>query len=254
MAARNCTVASVPTRDIFVLTDANAWTEKRGEGGGEADSKELGAYGRGKLNEKDKLLLVFAEDNKFALLNLFFCTPKSGVSYTFQSANHNKGQACLDYILTKQADRRVIRCVNVRGPLLETPESDHNLVYAKVRIPHRSAPNRRKRDSTKENPKLADLRRLMTDLNLRFQVAKAMVGALPPTFDDTCISDIATDMADVMLSQRPNWYRALRAHSEHRIGARGLVWKLRCTQHGNRERKREGTYAQNPTTATFKRA
>ena len=100
-------------------------------------------------------------------------------------------------------------------------------MYAKVRIPRRSAPSRRKRDSTKETSKLADLRRLVTDPNLRFQVANAMVDALSPTLDGTCISDIATDMADVMLLQRPNWYRALSAHGEHRIGARGLVRKLR---------------------------
>ena len=102
MAARNCTVASVPAREyVFVFTDANARTGKRGVGGGEADSKVLGAYGRDKLNENGKLLLSFAEDNKLALLNTFFCTPKSGVSYTFQSANRSKGQARLDYILTK---------------------------------------------------------------------------------------------------------------------------------------------------------
>ena len=40
----------------------------------------------------------------------------------------------------------------------------------------------------------------MTDPNLRFQVANAMVDALPTIHDGTCISDIATDMADVMLS------------------------------------------------------
>ena len=102
MAALNWTVASVLAREyVFVLTDANARTGKRGEGGGEADSKVLGAYGRDKLNENGKLLLGFAEDNKLALLNTFFCTPKSGVSYTFQSANRSKGQARLDYILTK---------------------------------------------------------------------------------------------------------------------------------------------------------
>ena len=67
-------------------------TGKRGEGGGEADSKVLGAYGRDKLNENGKLLLGFAEDNKLALLNTFFCTPKSGASYPFQSANRSKGQ------------------------------------------------------------------------------------------------------------------------------------------------------------------
>ena len=73
-------------------------------------------------------------------------------------------------------------------------------MYAKVRIPRRSAPNRRKWDSTKETPKLADLRRLMTDPNLRCQVANAMCATLSPIPDGTCISDIATDMAHVMLS------------------------------------------------------
>ena len=97
MATLNCTVASVPAREyVFVLTDANARTEKRGEGGREADNKVFGVYGRNKLNENGKLLLGFAEDNKLALLNTFICTPKSGVSYTFQSANRSKGQACLD--------------------------------------------------------------------------------------------------------------------------------------------------------------
>ena len=58
MAALNCTVASVLAREyVFVLTDANARTGKRGEGGGETDSKVLGAYGRDKLNENVKLLL-----------------------------------------------------------------------------------------------------------------------------------------------------------------------------------------------------
>ena len=201
ITALNCTVASVPAREyVFVSTDANARTGKRGEGGGKANSKELGAYGRDKLNENGKLLLGFAEDNKLALLNIFFCTLKSGVSYTFQSANRSKGQARLDYILTKQADHRFIRCVYARRPPLEAPESDHNLVYTKVCVPRRSAPNRRRRDNTKETPKLSDLKRLMTDPNLRCQVANAMVDALPPIPDGTCIGDIATDMADVMLS------------------------------------------------------
>ena len=73
------------------------------------------------LNENDKLLLGLAEDNKLALLDTFSSTSKSGVSYTFQSANRSKGQARLDYILTKQADRRLIRCVNIRRPPLEAP-------------------------------------------------------------------------------------------------------------------------------------
>ena len=40
----------------------------------------------------------------------------------------------------------------------------------------------------------------MTDPDLRFQVTNAMVDALPSIPDGTCISDIATDMTDVMLS------------------------------------------------------
>ena len=77
MASFNCIVASVPAWEyVFVLTDANARTGKRGKGGGEADNKVLGAYGRDVLNENDKLLLGFAEDNELAPLNTFFCTPK----------------------------------------------------------------------------------------------------------------------------------------------------------------------------------
>ena len=82
---------------VFVLTDANAGTGKRGAGGGETASKVLGAYGRDVLKENGKLLLRFAEDNKLALLNTFFSTPKRGVSFTFQSSNRGKGQARLDY-------------------------------------------------------------------------------------------------------------------------------------------------------------
>ena len=233
MAALNCTVVSVPAREyVFVLTDANAMARNRGGGGEEADSKVLGAYGQDMLGDNGKLLLGFAEDNKLALLNTLFCTPKRGVSYMFQSANHSKGHARLGYILTKQADRRLIRCVNVHRPPLEVPESDHNLVYAKVRTPRRFAPNRRKRDSTKETPKLVDLRRLTIDLNLRFQVANAMAGALPPIPDGTCISNIATDMADVMLSAATK--TVPRSKRPRGVGARGPVWRLRRTQHGKR--------------------
>ena len=58
MTALNCTVASLLAREyVFVLTDANARTGKRGEGGGEADSKVLGAYGRDESSENGKQLL-----------------------------------------------------------------------------------------------------------------------------------------------------------------------------------------------------
>ena len=202
-------------------------TGERGEGGGGANSKVLGAYGQDMLNENGKpLLLGFAEDNKIALLSTLFCTPKSGVSHSFQSANNrSEGQARLGYILTKQADRRRIRCINVRRPPLEAPESNHNLVYAKVRIPCRSTPNRGKRDSTKETSKLANLRRLMTGPNLQSQLANAMVDTLSPILDGICISDIATDMANVMFSTAAG----LVPRSKHPRGAKkGLVRGARC--------------------------
>ena len=40
----------------------------------------------------------------------------------------------------------------------------------------------------------------MTDPNLRCQVANVKVAALPSIPDGICISDIATDVADVMVS------------------------------------------------------
>ena len=98
MAALNSTVASMPARDhVFILTDLNARTRKRVEGGGEPGSKVLGAYGRDVLNENGKLLLGFAKDNKLALLNTsFFFTPKSGVFDMLQSANRSKGQVLVE--------------------------------------------------------------------------------------------------------------------------------------------------------------
>ena len=77
MAVLNNTImAAVPARGyFFVLKDVNPRTGKRGEGGGGVDSKVLGSYGRGVLNEKCKLLLGFAEDNKL-VLNIFLRPPK----------------------------------------------------------------------------------------------------------------------------------------------------------------------------------
>ena len=118
MIALNITVKPVPSREhVFVLTDAKCQDGEEGERGGETDSKVLGAYGRDVLNESGKLLLRFTEYNKLTLLNTFVSTPKRGVLVTCQSANRGKGQARLNYILTKQADHRLVRSVNVRPPL-----------------------------------------------------------------------------------------------------------------------------------------
>ena len=143
-AALKSTVASMPAlENIFVLRDANTRAGKRGEGGGVAGRKVFGVYGRDVLSVNGKLLLGFAEDNSLALLTTLFWITKSGVSYTFQSANRSKGQARLDYILTRKVDHRLVRFVKVRRLHLEASESDDTLAYAKVRFPCRSARSRR---------------------------------------------------------------------------------------------------------------
>ena len=164
MGERECTVASVPAREyVFVLTDSNTRAGKGGEGGGEADNKVLGAYDRDVLiNENGKLLLGFAEDNKLALLNNFFVSPKVACPTRSKALTAARDK----HIWTEQEDHGLIRYVNVRRLPLEAPELDNNLVYTKIRIPRRSALNGRKADSTKETPKTADLRRLMADPNL----------------------------------------------------------------------------------------
>ena len=57
----------------------------------------------------------------------------------------------------------------------------------------------------------------MADPYLRCQVANAMVAALPPIPDGTCISDIATDMADVM----PSTAAEMAPRSKRPRGAQG---------------------------------
>ena len=129
-------VKGVPSRDhLPVLIDVNARTGMRGIGW--TDSKVLGAYGRDELNDNGELLLAHATDNKLALLNTYYATPARGISYTFQSPNRRKAPYRLDYILTRQVDRRLVRNVTGRTPPRENAVSDHNLVIRNIRLgPH----------------------------------------------------------------------------------------------------------------------
>ena len=116
-------VKGAPSRDhLLGLMDANARTGMRGIGW--TDSKVLGAYGRDELNDNGERLLIHATDNKLALLNTYYSTPSRGISYTFQSPNRGKAQHRLDYILTRQVDRRLVPNVTVRTPPRENAESD----------------------------------------------------------------------------------------------------------------------------------
>ena len=117
-------VKGLPRRvHLLVLMDANAGTGMRGTGW--TDSKVLGGYGRDEMNDNRERLLIHATHNKLPLLNTYYATPASGISYTFQSPNRGKAQYRLDYILTRQVGGRLVRDVTVRTSPRENAESDH---------------------------------------------------------------------------------------------------------------------------------
>ena len=91
----------------------------------------------------------------------------------------------------------------------------------------------------------------MTDPNLRCRVENAMVDAIPPIPDGTCISDIATDMVNVMLSTAAE----LVPRSKRPSGAQGwCAGPCVEAEKNDMATEREGPHAQNPTTAAFERS
>ena len=104
-------VKEVPEHEqLFVLMDANARTGRRG--GGKLRSEEckvLGAYGPDNLNDNGERLLSFSANHELALLNTFFSTAKNAILHTF----NGRGKKCIDYILTRQRDRKLVRDVTV---------------------------------------------------------------------------------------------------------------------------------------------
>ena len=92
------TVASVPRKDqLFVLTDANARTEKRDRGGSLEYAQVVGPYERDVLNGNGEHLVRTAADAGMTIVNTFFSTPKGGQQSTYVCP---KGDAWrLDYIL-----------------------------------------------------------------------------------------------------------------------------------------------------------
>ena len=179
-------VEEVPKHEhLFVLMDAKARTGRREKGQvGSIDSKTLGTYGRDTLNDNGELLLSFANNHDLALVNTFFSTPKGGVSHTF----NGRGKKRIDYILTRQRDRKLVRNVTVHPQPSFLPISDHNIVSAPVKLLRHFAQNRRLR-APAEPP--VDRRRLVTDPQLRQEVATAVgrhLRANPP--GDSSVDDV----------------------------------------------------------------
>ena len=179
---------------LFVLMNANARTgRKEKEQVGSKDSKILGAYGRDTLNDNGELLLSFANNHDLALVNTFFSTPKGGISHTF----NGRGKKRIDYILTRQCDRKFVRNVTEHPQPSFLPISDHNIVSTPVKLLGHFSRNRRLRTSTKPP---VDRRRLVTDPQLRQEVATAVgrhLRANPP--GDSSVDDVEAAFAAVIM-------------------------------------------------------
>ena len=188
-------VEEVPKhKQLFVLMDVNARTGRREKGQvGRKDGKILGAYGRDTLNDNGVLLLSFANNHDLALVNTFFSTPKGGVSHTF----NGRGKKRIDYILTRQRDRKFVRNVTVYPQPSFLPISDHNIVSAPVKLLGHFARNRRLRASPKPP---VDCRRLVADPQPRQEVATAVgrhLRANPP--GDSSVDDVEAAFAAAIM-------------------------------------------------------
>ena len=132
------------------------------------DSKILGAYGRDTLNGNGELLLSFANSHDL-----------------------------IDYILTRQRDRKFVQNVTVHPQPPFLPISDHNIVSAPVKLLGHFARNRRLRASAKPP---VDRRRLVTDPQLRQEVATGVgrhLRANPP--GDSSVDDVEAAFAAAIM-------------------------------------------------------
>ena len=153
---------------LFVLMNAKARTGRREKGQvGSKNSTILGAYGRDILNDNGELLLSFANKHGIALVNTLFCTSKGGVSHTINGRGKNR----IDYILTRQQNRKLVRNVAVHPKPFFLPISDHNIVSAPVNLFDHFARNRRLRAQDKPQ---VDRRRRVTDSQLRQEMVTAV--------------------------------------------------------------------------------
>ena len=188
-------VKEVPRHEqLFVLMDTNARTGTRDKGGvGRKDNKIHGAHGRDTLNDNGELLLSFANNHGLAVVNTLFSAPKGGVSHTF----NGRGKKRIDYILTRQRGRKLVRNVTVHPQPSFLPISDYNIVSAPVKLLGYFARNRRLRVSAKPP---VNRRNLVTNSQLRQEVA-TVVGrhprANPP--GDSNVDDVGAAFAAAIM-------------------------------------------------------
>ena len=145
---------------------------------GEEDCKVIGSYGRGTRvsDSNEASLLRFAGDNKLALVNTFFSVPRGCTSRTF-NGTRPAARKRIDCIITRQSHRKLVRNVTVH--LQPHADSDHNIVYARVRLPGRFTRNRKQRAHT--GRKSIDRRAITSDTDQRERALQLVASQLTQT-------------------------------------------------------------------------
>ena len=159
-----------------------------------------GFHGEPMVSWFHRTLTALEKNHNVITLEPHRATGDRGVSYTFQSANSGKGQSRLDYILSRQVDRRLVRNITVRRSPEERHESDHNLVVANIRLLGRFVPNFRTKAGWGKRP--IDLQRLMADPGLRADLNNEITSKLTPLPPGTThsVDDEAATLAEALLS------------------------------------------------------
>ena len=185
--------------------------------------------------------MSFATNHDLSLVNTFFRTPKGGISHTF----NGRGKKRIDYILTRQQDRKLARNVTVqRQPSLH-PMFDHNVVSAPVKLLGHFSRNRRCHTAVKPT---IDRQRLTTDPDLRKEVADAtgnFLRANPPSGSsidemESAFTEAIMRTAEQVVPKRERgrrvlaWSRDPQTEAELRVA---LVSRRKAWQHQNANRK-----------------
>ena len=124
-------VKEVPEHEqLFVSIVTNARTGRRGGGRlGSEECKIIGAHDRDTLIKiNGERLLSFSANHGLALLNTIFSTAKNATSHTFNRRNKKR----IDYNLTRQRDRKLVRDVTVHPQSSFLPISDYNIITGHI--------------------------------------------------------------------------------------------------------------------------
>lgn len=130
------------------MMDSNAQKAVRES---EPDAKVLAAYWGDALNANETRLLGCAADSRLADVITYFSTPnRSLVHLPTRVREGTNSTAWTTYYVVRQQDRRHVR--NAEVFRVDPKDSDHNLVFAHVRLGGRVTPNRHRIEISSGQP------------------------------------------------------------------------------------------------------